>query len=108
MTVRAGQLSRQIELQRPGATLDADGQPSGWKTVTKVWADIRFVSGIESVRGGADVSLRKASVRIRYRAGIDASMRAIGPDGTPYRIVGVLPDLAAREYMDLVCEVVNG
>ena len=99
----AGQFTQRITLQQRSTTQDALGQPlEQWTDVATVWADIRHPSGLETVKGGADVSLVKASMRIRYRSGLDARMRVVhGAD--VYAIAAVLPDAARREYVDLIC-----
>lgn len=105
--MKAGALTRRVTIQERGTGQDEIGQPiDAWMTVATVWADIRHTSGLEAVRGGAEVSTVKASIRIRYRAGIDAGMRVLHGD-TVYEIRAVLPDTSGRVYCDLVCEVVT-
>jgi len=43
---------------------------------------------------------------VRYRAGITAGMRVVH-NLQAFNITAVLPDVGGREYVDLVCEVVN-
>lgn len=102
-----GRLNRRVVLQQQGVGRDEIGQPlAGWMDVASIWAHIRHLSGMEAVKADAPVSMTKASIRIRYRAGVQAGMRVVHA-GVVYSIVAVLPDLAGREYIDLVCEVVN-
>ena len=108
-TLRAGQLRDRITIQRrlSGGGL---GQPSNtWEDVLPgpIWANIRFGSGSEAIRAGQVASKAQASIRIRWRTGITAEMRAVC-DGVEYAIKAVLPDRQRREYVDLVCEVTNG
>lgn len=104
--MQAGRLNRRCTLQAPGTTQDELGQPiPGWTDVATLWADIRMKSGLESIKAGAPVSVVAASVRIRYRAGVNAGMRVVH-NLQSYNIVAVLPDVGAREYVDLVCEIV--
>lgn len=107
MSLSAGTLRHRISIEQRAAGQDAAGQPvESWDSVAEVWADIRFVSGLAAIRAGADTSVTKASIRIRFRTGIDAGMRVV--HGTArYAITAVQPDLARREYVDLVCEVIN-
>ena len=49
-------------------------------------------------------STLKASIRIRYRTGIDAGMRVLH-GGVVYQVLAVLPDVAGREFIDVVAEV---
>ena len=105
--MQAGRLNRRCVIQTPGTTTDELGQPiPGWTDVATVWGDVRLRSGLESVRAGAVVSTVQASVRIRYRTGINAGMRVL-VDSVPYEVLAVQPDVGGREYVDLVCQVVN-
>lgn len=105
--MQAGRLNRRCVLQTPGTATDALGQPiPGWTDVATVWGDVRLRSGLESVKAGAVVSTVQASVRIRYRTGINAGMRVL-VDSVPYEVLAVQPDVGGREYVDLVCQVVS-
>ena len=105
--MQAGLLNRRVTLQAPGTTQDELGQPiPGWTDVATLWADIRMKSGLESIKAGAPVSVVQASIRVRYRAGITAGMR-LTHNLQAFNIVAVMPDVGGREYVDLVCEVVN-
>jgi len=105
--MQAGRLNRRCLLQSPSQSVDALGQPiPGWTDVATVWGDIRMKSGLESIKAGASVSTVQASIRIRYRAGINAGMRVVH-NLQVYEILAVQPDVGGREYVDLVCQVVN-
>lgn len=105
--MQAGRLNRRVTLQSPSQSVDEIGQPiPGWTDVATVWGDVRLRSGLESVKAGAVVSTVQASVRIRYRTGINAGMRVL-VDSVPYEVLAVQPDVGGREYVDLVCQVVN-
>jgi len=104
--MQAGRLNRRCTLQSPSQSVDELGQPiPGWTDVATVWADIRMKSGLESIKAGASVSVVQASIRVRYRAGINAGMRIVH-NLTAYNITAVMPDVGGREYVDLVAEVV--
>jgi SPP1 family predicted phage head-tail adaptor len=99
----AGQLKNKVTIQAKTDTVDAIGQPiNTWVDVATVWADIRYLSGLESIKSDADVSIAKVSVRVRYRADIKPSMRVVC-EGVIYQIKAVLP--SGKVYMDLACEV---
>lgn len=105
--MQAGRLNRRVTLQAPGTATDELGQPiPGWTDVATVWGDVRLRSGLESIKAGAVVSTVQASVRIRYRTGINAGMRVL-VDSVPYEVLAVQPDVGGREYVDLVCQVVS-
>ena len=104
--MQAGRLNRRCQLQSPSQSVDELGQPiHGWTDVALVWGDIRMKSGLESIKAGAPVSVVQASIRVRYRAGINAGMRIVH-NLTAYNITAVMPDVGGREYVDLVAEVV--
>lgn len=101
----AGQLRHYCELQSQVATQDEIGQPStSWLTTASVWADIRYQTGVSAIKSGADVSVVKVSIRMRYRA-INAGQRVLH-NGVVFNIEAVMPD-ARRAYVDCVAEVVN-
>ena len=105
--LNAGDLNRRIAIQSPDATQDALGQPVvWWDDVAHCWASIRHPGGMATVRAGAESSTVKASIRIRYRADIDATMRVVH-GATVYQIMAVLPDERTRDFIDLVCEVIT-
>lgn len=105
--MRAGALRHRITIQRKTEAKDEWGTPipGGWEDVALVWADIKHQSGSESIRAGADVSIVRASVRIRWRTGIDAGMRVLY-QGQAYDIEAVLPG-GNRQHLDLVCKLVS-
>jgi len=105
--MQAGKLRNTVTIQQQTAGQDEIGQPmTTWTNVATVWADIRHLSGIETVKAGAQISAVKASIRIRYRAGINAGMRILH-GSTIYNIAAVMPDAAKTAYVDLVCEIVT-
>lgn len=105
--MRAGQLNRRIRIQSLTSTRDEIGQPiNEWQDVATVWANIRHLSGTETIKADAPTSTLRASIRIRYRAGIDAGMRVLHGE-TVYNIAAVMPDEEGRKFVDLVAEVVS-
>ncbi len=74
-----------------------------WVKLYDAWADIRHLSGLESIKAAAPTSTVKASIRLRYRPGINASMR-IRHGETIYEIEAVLPGKHRyNKYIDLIC-----
>lgn len=105
--MQAGTLNRRATIQRRVTGFDPIGQPiDDTETVATVWANVRHTSGLEAIKGGAETSIVKASIRIRYRAGIDAGMTVLA-DAVTYEIKAVMPDVAGRKFVDLVCEAVT-
>lgn len=104
--MQAGKLNRKVKIQAQVDTVDTIGQPiNDWVDVATVWADIRYLSGLEAIKADADTSVAKVSIRVRYRADIVPAMRIVGGN-TVYQIQAVLPDQSKR-YVDLACEVLQ-
>ena len=79
---------------------DAWGQPlEGWVDVARLWANVRFLSGVEAIKSGAETATATASVRIRKRDVTTAHRLLIA--GKPYDITAVLP---ALDHIDLTVE----
>jgi SPP1 family predicted phage head-tail adaptor len=101
-----GSLKSRVVIQSQAAGQDADGQPNGaWTTLATVWANIRYGTGAEAIRGGAVGATSKVSIRIRKRTDVTTAMQ-VTYGGVTYQIVGVLPDMTGRKWLDLVCEVI--
>lgn len=104
--MRAGQLRHQVKLQALTAGQDAIGQPvQTWTDVATLWADVRFLNGLETIKADAAVAVAKGSIRVRYRAGVTAGMRIL-EGSTAYDIRAVLPDTTGKRFLDLACQVV--
>lgn len=102
-----GGLREQGTILQPATGQDEIGQPTnGWtEFATGVWADVRYLSGLEAIKAGAEASVVKASIRVRWRAGVTSAMRfVIG--ATTFQIKSVLPQ-PGRKYLHLACEVVQ-
>jgi SPP1 family predicted phage head-tail adaptor len=100
-----GKLNRLVTIQQQSTTQDAAGQPAPtWSDLASVWANIRYLSGMETIKAGAEMAVAKASIRIRFRSDVTAAMRvSIGE--TVFQIKAVMPDEAGRQFVDLACEV---
>jgi SPP1 family predicted phage head-tail adaptor len=103
--VNIGQLRNLVKLQRRTAGQDAIGQPlTTWADVVSVWADIRYLRGLEAIKAGAQASTSQVSIRIRWRTDVTSDMRVLYGT-TAYAILAVLPDMKSRSYVDLQCQV---
>ena len=104
--MKATDLRHRIDLQQRVNAVDELGQPSTeWQTVAQLWANVRHASGLSAIKSGADTSVTKASVRVRHGT-FDAGQRVLH-GGQVFDVQAVLPD-GKRQYVDLVCELVNG
>ena len=101
-----GQLRHRITIEQLSAAQDGLGQPvRTWNAVaTAISADVRYLSGLQSIKADATTSVVKASIRLRYRP-LHAGMRVLF-ENTTFDVRAVLPDLR-KVYVDLVCEVVH-
>ena len=101
--ISAADLNQRVNIEQRTSQQDELGQPlESWTLVAAVWASVKHQSGLSAIKGDADVSTVKASIRIRYRTGIDAGMRVISGSET-YDIRAILPN-RAEGFTDLVCE----
>lgn len=107
MTLRAGTLNERVTIQRKTAGTDAWGAPlpEAWEDYATIWANVRHLSGTESIKAGADVSVVRASIRIRWRTDITAGMRVM-VGAAMYDVEAVLPG-PRREYVDLQAKRVS-
>ena len=103
--MRSGSLRHRVNIEQQTG-VDELGQPLDvWTLVAAVWADIKHLSGVSTIKAGADTSIVQASIRIRHREGLNAGMRVVhGSD--IYDIRAPLPD-GKRQYLDLVCQKVS-
>lgn len=103
----AGKLNCQVALLQLVDAQDALGQPGQtWTTLATVWANIRHLSGLETIQGGAQTAVGVASIRIRWRTDVTTAMR-VQHGTTLYEITAVLPDLQRRQHVDLACRVIT-
>ena len=103
--MRAGSLNTRVTVESftPG---DGWSNPGGWQTYTTTWANVRHLSGSESIRSDRPVSEVRASIRVRFRQDLNASMRVL-VGGKTYSVEAVMPDLLGKEHTDLVCKLVE-
>jgi|SRR6187431_595454 len=92
--VSSGKLRHLVQLQVPVKIQDpaTGAMEETWANFgSKLWAEIVPNSAREFVAAGAEQSEVRGRLTIRYREGIDATMRALYL-GRKYAILGVLPD----------------
>ncbi len=104
--MRAGPMRHQITLQQLSGAVDELNQPipDDWADVVAgIYADIRYLSGLETVKSDAPVGVSRCSIRIRWRAGVTVGMRVLH-DGTVFDVKSVLPDPTGKRHIDMVAE----
>lgn len=93
-----------ITLERQTEAQDGSGQQlEKWTPVTpKIWAEVKDISGREFLAAQAGQSAVQTKIRIRYRPGIVASMRAVH-GSTVYDIHAALDQTGKRVELVLMC-----
>lgn len=103
MPIDPGRLREVVYIRAPQTAQDEAGQPlPGHTDVCTVRAEVRYLSGMEAIKGGAPVSTVRASMLVRRTAAINHSHVAV-LGGTVFNILAVQPADDAG-YMYLVCE----
>jgi len=101
-------MNDRITLQRREAGADSIGQPTeAWTDLLPVWAHVKFQTGAETIRANAETSVVKASIRIRARQDVDASMRVKFKAWVFEVKAPPLPDDRDPRFVFLVCEAVK-
>lgn len=80
MTVLAKKLNRRITLQSLVETKDdQSGRVTDWVEFARVWASAKSFSGEEknAVKQGGQVAVARTEFMIRYRAGVNSTMRVV-------------------------------
>lgn len=99
-----GKRNRLVTIQQPGTAQDELGQPiPGWSDLASVFAEIRYLNGMETIKAGAEAAVRNVSMRINYRTDVSAAMR-VSHGTTVFQVKSVQPDEVNRKHVDLVCE----
>ncbi|MES2625895.1 MAG: phage head closure protein [Pseudomonadota bacterium] len=103
--VASGDLRHKVQIQEPGdPTQDPNTgeQTFEWETVASVWAQIVPMSGREFIAASAEQSEVQGRIVIRYREGVDATMRIVYRNKY-YNIKAVLPDAeSGKEHLTLM------
>ena len=79
MAIEAGKLRHRITIQAKGMTQDpvTGEMTQGWSDLVSVWASVGPLSTREFIAASAGQSEITARIVIRYRDGLDSTMRAI-------------------------------
>jgi len=102
--MKAGELRHLVTLQTLDVGQDDVGQPvHTFTNFADVYADVRYLSGLETVKSGAALGILRASIRIRWRPDILPTMRVLH-GAVIFDIKAVQVDPTGRTYYDLVCE----
>lgn len=101
--MRAGKLNKRIKIQQMTETQDSTGQPIvEWTDLTDVWANVKYLNGLQTIKSDGELNIQRASIRIRLRRDVTAGMRVL-LGATIFDIQAVLPDEEGDEFLDLAC-----
>lgn len=102
--LNAGELDQRITVQSPSATVDALGQRvETWTDVATLWAKATPLRGREFFAAGAMQSEATVRFTIRYRAGIDGTMRVVWRS-VPHAIVAEPMDVdGGKVALEIMC-----
>ena len=100
-----GDLKKRIDVQAQTRTPDgAGGFTNSWVTIaSQIAAAIWPVSANEQIQAQAVTMIATHRVRIRFRAGINATRR-IAYAGRYFNIVSVIDQNMAHRVLDLLCK----
>lgn len=102
--IRAGKYNRKITLQRPITRLNDYGASlSDWQDFVTVHASIEPLQGREYFSGPFQLGENIIRVRIRYREGINRTMRVIDGNRT-FEIYSVIDSQDAHRELQLMCK----
>lgn len=104
MSLAAGKLRHQIEIQEPVTVKNSSGErEQTWQFVAKVWASVEPVSVREFSASQQIQSNVSTRIVIRRRSDINATMRILFRNQI-FNIEGVLSDpVSGLEYQTLPC-----
>lgn len=103
----AGSMRDRVRIERPLLGKDEHGAPEvlGWPLVAEVWAEVWDHSGAEADRMEQRQERRRTMVVIRFRRGIDATMRIVHGDRM-LQIIGIA-ERERRQKLEFTCEDFN-
>lgn len=96
-------MDQRVKLQAQQTVQGPMGDTSAWVDVATVWAEVRYLSGVQFVRAGAQAGQASVSIKINRRDGLSQSMRVLYK-GRTFEILAVLPDEIERVYTFLACK----
>lgn len=104
--MRAGRLRTWLTFEKRAVDIDSDGEPGQiddagnrierWENAfavgSRMPSEVVAVSGRELMAAAAVQSRVTHRIKVRFRPGFDAGMRARDPDGTLYNLEAIIPD----------------
>lgn len=108
--MNAGPLNTRCRIEQKSVTQDATygTEVVTWTTVATVWCNVQdeLPSRSEAVKQGLAVATQRTRVRMRYRTGLDPSMRLVisRPSETTYQIVSGPAVLGNKDGLEFFVE----
>lgn len=104
MTLKAGELNRQILLQLPVRTPNGRGGfTKGWSEPRRVWAKMVMLKGDEALQHNLVRKRQIWRVTVRYRSDINVECRATYK-GEALAITSCDDPTGKRERLEMICE----
>jgi len=103
--MNAGRLNKRVWIQEPvwsAASASGEKTVSRWDNVAEVWASIEPLSGREYWAAAQAQSSVTHRVTIRYREGINQTMRVLFGTRELY-IESIIDPREAHRFLELVC-----
>lgn len=98
-------LNKRVTIQRMSGAKDKYNQPlDDWVDVCTVWAAIEPLRGREYFSAMAEHAEVTTRIRIRYRDGIDRTMRVKYGDDTVFEILHIIHPEFNRRELQLMCK----
>jgi SPP1 family predicted phage head-tail adaptor len=100
----AGQLRHRVVIQSKARTDDGGGGGSvTWSDVATVWANIKPLSGMQRLKAEQVESSVTHTITIRYRSGLDDSMR-VTYAGRIFMVTSLIDPDERKAWLSLMCE----
>ncbi|MEO0809897.1 MAG: phage head closure protein [Pseudomonadota bacterium] len=97
-------LRHRVTIEQPIRTDDEGGAATlTWQQVATVWAEITGLDGREILRAETLVGRATHRIVMRYRTGIDASMRIVSA-GKYHEIISALDEEGRNQWLVCYCE----
>ena len=104
--IQAGRLRHRVTLQSKAATRDSyGGETITWVDLATVWAECLPLTGREFLAARAEVAETLIKIRIRWRADVSTTCRAVW-EGNTYDIEAALDTGGRHEELMLMCKAV--
>lgn len=103
VAIDAGALDQRVTLQQRGVSVSALGEnTAAWSDVATLWAQAQPLRGREYFASGQMQQATDVRFRIRWRSGVDTTMRIVWR-GQPHDIVSVIDVDGARTMLEVMC-----